>query len=82
MWEKGKLTDLAKQRRNALSDAEGALLAFARTRETTEEDGIDLTQAGQDVEAALDKLEPESAERLQSLGSIARDEALRDSCWK
>jgi len=78
MWDKGKLTDLAKERREALSDVQGALLAFARVKELTDENGIDGNRAKKDLETAFDNLGPEAADRLRTLGSIQRDEVLRD----
>lgn len=78
MWDREKLTELARERKAALSDVEGALLAFARTREMTEETGVDAKEAQKALDAALDKLEPEAAERLHALGSVQRDEVLRD----
>lgn len=78
MWNREKLAAMAKQRKAALSDVEGALLAFARTQELTDEPQLDARAAEKELEAALDKLEPDAADKLKLLGSIQRDEVLRD----
>lgn len=78
MWNRQKLAVLARNRKVALSDVEGALLAFARTQELTDEPNFDVTAAAKELEAALDKLEPEATDKLKLLGSVERDEVLRD----
>lgn len=78
MWNRQKLADLARKRKAALSDVEGALLAFSRMQEMTDEPGIDVKAAAKELEVELDKLEPEAANKLTALGSIERDEVLRD----
>lgn len=78
MWNRQKLADLARNRKVALSDVEVALLAFARTQEMTDEAGIDVKAAQKELQAAFDKLEPEAAMKLKLLGSVERDEVLRD----
>ncbi|MBX9862337.1 MAG: hypothetical protein K2Y42_06245 [Hyphomicrobium sp.] len=78
MWNRQKLADLARNRKAALSDVDGALLAFARTQEMTDEAGIDAKTAERELADALDKLEPEAADKLKLLGSVERDEVLRD----
>jgi hypothetical protein len=78
MWDRQKLAVLARNRKVALSDVEGALLAFARTQEMTDEPNLDIIAAAKELEAALDKLEPEATDKLKQLGSTERDEVLRD----
>jgi hypothetical protein len=78
MWSRQKLADIARKRKEALSDVEGALLAFSRTQEMTHEEGIDVKTSEKELEAALDKLEPDAATKLMMLGSVERDEVLRD----
>lgn len=78
MWDKPKLADMAAQRKAALPVVKEALLAYARTREMTDEAGIDLKAEELALTAALDRLEPEAVESLKVLGSVERDEVLRD----
>jgi hypothetical protein len=78
MWDRQKLGELARKRKAALSDVEGALLAFARTQELTDEASVDVKAAEKELEMALDRLEPEAADKLKLLGSVERDEVLRD----
>lgn len=78
MWNRQKLTDLARKRKAALAEIEGALLAFSRTQEMTDEVKIDIKTSEKELEAALDKLQPDAATKLMALGSIERDEVLRD----
>jgi len=78
MWDKRKLEDMAGKRKSALSVVNEALLAFARTREMTDEAGIDLKAEELALTAALDRLEPEAMESFKALGSVERDEVLRD----
>lgn len=78
MWDRQKLGELARQRKAALSDVEGALLAFARLQELTDEPSADLKAAQKELATALDGLEPEAADKLKLLGSVERDEVLRD----
>jgi hypothetical protein len=77
MWDKAKLTALATRRRDALTAAETAFLAYARTQEMTEE-RLDVTQARQDLATALDQLEPEDVDKLRALGDVHREDMLRD----
>lgn len=78
MWDKRKLEDMAGKRKAALSVVNDALLAFARTREMTDETGLDLKAEELALTAALDRLEPEAMESFKALGSVERDEVLRD----
>lgn len=78
MWDKRKLEDMAGKRKAALSVVNEALLAFARTREMTDEAGIDLKAEELALTAALDRMEPEAMESFKALGSVERDEVLRD----
>lgn len=78
MWDRQKLSDMARARKAALSDVEAALLAFARTQELTDEPAVDVKAAEKELEAALEKLEPEAAGKLNHIGSVERDEVLRD----
>lgn len=78
MWDRQKLSDMARARKAALSDVEAALLAFARTQELTDEPAVDVKAAEKELEAALEKLEPEAAGKLKHIGSVERDEVLRD----
>lgn len=78
MWDKRKLQDISGNRKAALSVVNEALLAFARTREMTDETGIDLKAEELALTAALDRLEPEAMESFKALGSVERDEVLRD----
>ncbi|CFX05434.1 protein of unknown function [Candidatus Filomicrobium marinum] len=78
MWDRQKLGKLARERKAALGGLNKALLAFARTQEMTEETGIDRRKAEQDLAAALDRLEPDAVLQMKALGSVERDEVLRD----
>lgn len=78
MWDRQKLGELARKRKAALLDVEGALLAFARSQELTDEPSVDLKAAQRELATALDGLEPEAANKLKLLGSVERDEVLRD----
>lgn len=78
MWNRQKLAELARGRKAALTEVEGALLAFARVQEMTDEPAVDAESARKELEAALDKLEPEAVDKLKQLGSFERDEVLRD----
>ena len=78
MWDKRKLQDISGNRKAALSVVNEALLAFARTREMTDETGIDLKAEELALTAALDRLEPEAMESFKALGCVERDEVLRD----
>lgn len=78
MWDRQKLGELARKRKAALLDVEGALLAFARSQELTDEPSVDLKAAQRELATALDGLEPEAADKLKLLGSVERDEVLRD----
>ncbi|MCV0371895.1 hypothetical protein [Filomicrobium sp.] len=78
MWDRQKLGKLARERKAALGGLNTALLAFARTQEMTEETGIDCRKAEQELAAALDKLEPDAVLQMKALGSVERDEVLRD----
>lgn len=82
MWDRNRLHVLADQRRNAMADIGEALLAYARANEMTDEGFVDQRQAERDLAEALDKLTPEAAERMQGIGSVARDELLRDFMLK
>lgn len=78
MWDRQKLHDLARTRKMALGGLNEALLAYARTREMTEEAGLDAGKVEQDLAATLDRLEPDDFQHMKALGSVERDEVLRD----
>lgn len=78
MWDRRKLEDMAGKRKAAQSVVNEALLAFARSREMTDEAGIDVKAEELALTAALDRLEPEAMESFKALGSVERDEVLRD----
>jgi hypothetical protein len=82
MWDRNRLHLLANERRNAMADIGEALLAYARANEMTDEGYIDQRQAEYDLTEALDKLTPEAADKMRSMGSAARDELLRDFLLK